>query len=308
MNNSNCSRPVIPVINIAMGVTSNYITPAYVTLCSLLENSKEYFFDIYIISEDLDYSFFKKLEIEYACKIIACKIQENIFGKLQQGHLNEGTLFRLLLDKFIPHHLEKVLYLDADIIVNDSINELISISFEANQLASAVNCNISKRYLKELNISADKYFNAGVILFNYSACIAAGIFEKSRELHSKHRFTFLDQDVLNLTLSGNVYYISSKWNYDFYRVKSEMLQHNNVELDDKKVIHYTGRYKPWHYFNSNPYDYLYKRYYVMAFGKNIEILKDNNFAHYVIFKLTKAIYKNRILSRMFYWYRQKLRT
>ena len=116
---------------------------------------------------------------------------------LYEQHLkqnaNEGcycspyTLLRLLAD-LLPMP-DKLLYLDADIMVCKDIGLLYDLDVETVEYAAAR--DHYGKYLVNPN-----YINAGVLLFNMKLCRQTGIFEKSRELLRMKKLMFADQSAL----------------------------------------------------------------------------------------------------------------
>jgi len=116
---------------------------------------------------------------------------------LYEQHLkqnaNEGcycspyTLLRLLADLLpLP---DKLLYLDADIMVCKDIGLLYDLDVEAVEYAAA-----RDHYGKYLINPG--YINAGVLLFNMKLCRETGIFEKARALIRRKKLMFADQSAL----------------------------------------------------------------------------------------------------------------
>ncbi|WP_459175816.1 glycosyltransferase family 8 protein [Ewingella americana] len=276
---------ISPKLHIAMGITSNYTMHAYVTLYSLLSNNRNVPVVVYLLSNTVGSHVYENLEKEFNCQVIECHVDNSVFEQIDcgNGHLNQGTLYRLLLDKYIPNNTERVLYLDADIVVNCSIKDILDLKFDEKNLIAAVICNVDKKHLYDIEVKPESYFNAGVILFDFKRCIKDKIFERTRELIKSRKFKYLDQDVLNIALEGRVMLIAPTWNYDYYRVKTDLLNGQKIiSKDSRKIFHYTGRYKPWNKLDPNPYGILYKEYYKKAFNKDV-ILENNHSLYSALF-------------------------
>ena len=99
----------------------------------------------------------------------------------------KSTLLRLLADLLpLP---DKLLYLDADIMVCKDIGLLYDLDVEAVEYAAA-----RDHYGKYLVNPG--YINAGVLLFNMKRCRKTGIFEKARALIRTKKLMFADQSAL----------------------------------------------------------------------------------------------------------------
>ena len=68
----------------------------------------------------------------------------------------------------MPKEVEKILYLDADIIVNCDIKELYNIDFEENVIVAVENSDLDNwEYNENIGLNRDNiYINAGVLLID----------------------------------------------------------------------------------------------------------------------------------------------
>ncbi|MGV2389886.1 MAG UNVERIFIED_CONTAM: hypothetical protein LVR29_21425 [Microcystis novacekii LVE1205-3] len=90
------------------------------------------------------------------------------------GHVTIAAYYRLLIPYLLPPSLEKVIYLDCDLILKEDLNNLWKIDVDNQYLLTVqdMGCPLvsSKNGLKtyqELQISPDTpYFNSGVMILN----------------------------------------------------------------------------------------------------------------------------------------------
>ncbi len=293
--------------NVVIGVNEKFKKSAYVMLYSLLRNNKKLDFEIHIISDYLELSYFKELENDYNCKLHLYKIDTNDISKLNFRHIDTSTFYRLKMDEYLPRDIDKLLYLDSDIIVDGSIDDLLDTEFNDNELVAAVECKISTKHLESINFRGNYYFNAGVIYFDYQKCLRMNIFKKALEelKRSEDKYIFMDQDVLNIVLKNNVKFISPKWNYSTFFAVSELLGKNEIDTEPK-IIHYTGIYKPWNYVNINKYSYKYLNYYKELFDEEVKV-NDKTLLNKLkkIFKL--SLYKFYLSRKLIFLIRNKYR-
>lgn len=255
----------------------NYNIQAATSILSLLRKvDKE--IDITIIHKNKK-SFKKYLKIISKEKFLR-KIKmfnfnlENItFPNLNNKHISEATYYRLFIDKVIDgeHKLGKVVYIDSDIICLNNplnyLNDYFNVLEDENILLGAKTDSFDKQY-------KFKYFNAGVLVFDYSKWIQNNIFESLRKiLYQKEiNFQYWDQDVLNYFFKGNYKEIDEALNFEI-----EITEDNHYHLIIEKLIflHYLGNKKPWHvsnliYKNSHVYQEVYSN----IFGKKYFLLPD----------------------------------
>ena len=163
--------------------------------------------------------------------------------------IDDGSYFGLetysrLFGAFkVPMEVEKLLYLDADMICTGDIAELYDINFDDKLWCAALDIGIEEEDLKRLQFSEnDKYVNAGVLLINV---------KKFRQLYNESDMTnlimknikfikYCDQDFLNKEFKKTIKIIDSKYN-----LLAKCIRYK--ELNEKPlIVHYAGSVKPWH--------------------------------------------------------------
>lgn len=98
-----------------------------------------------------------------------------------RGRWSGATLARLYMDLHIPDYIERLLYLDADVLAVAPVDELFAMDLQGKALAAVddyVMAFPEKAGARQRKIGmgqGGRYFNAGVLLFDWSAC-------RSREL------------------------------------------------------------------------------------------------------------------------------
>ena len=183
------------------------------------------------------------------------------------------TYLRLLLPELLPEY-EKILYLDADIIVMDSLSKLWEFPLGDSSIAAAIDTiSILKgtailEHFKALQLpERHVYFNAGVLLLNLKVLREMQLFEIVKEWTQKHSELMgnSDQDVLNAILAGSVSYFDLRWNLQAPLIAPIKLgwkcskEHINA-VSNPAIIHYITSRKPWRKEFKIPYQQLYFEY------------------------------------------------
>lgn len=125
-------------INIALGMTQNWQRFARVTIASILLNASskdEYHF--YIMSNEFtqdDKRDFIKLSLIKDAEFEFLKMNEADFEGVIHDWLGVSSSYRLKLSSITD--LDKVLYLDSDIVILKNINELYSIDVSDYYMAA----------------------------------------------------------------------------------------------------------------------------------------------------------------------------
>ena len=164
---------------------------------------------------------------------------------LYETHLRENanescycspyTLLRLLADLLTMP--DKLLYLDADVMLNKDAGLLYDIDVSSVEYAAAR--DHYGRFLIQPN-----YINAGVLLFNMKKCRETRIFEKSREILRRKKLPFADQSALiRSTTCRKV--LPHSFNDQKFLYKSTVVRHFSKRLFYLPYPH-TENVKQWH--------------------------------------------------------------
>ena len=173
-------------------------------------------------------------------KVILCDVTELYETHLKQN-ANEGcycspyTLLRLLAD--LTDMPDKLLYLDADIMLNKDVSLLYDMDIEGYEYAAA------RDYYGKFFINPG-YINAGVLLFNMKKCRETGLFEKARELIRVKKLTFADQSAIIRSTTRRKL-VSQRFNDQKYLHKKTVIRHFSKRLFWLPYPH-TDNIKQWH--------------------------------------------------------------
>lgn len=191
---------------------------------------------------------------------------------------NPIVLSRLFLCSYLPDHMERVLYLDCDIIVNHSIKELETVPFGTNLIAAVPELYMpaEKKALIGLG-KKETYYNAGVLLANLALWRKEGAEEVFMEYYRKMKGQLLynDQDILNHCCKGRILTLSHTYNlspnlfyFPAYFIKRLQPAYDTSSPEEYKrilaspaIIHYMGDERPWIAGNRNRYRRQYEYYF-----------------------------------------------
>ena len=157
------------------------------------------------------------------------------------GWASIANYYRLSAPLVIPKDIQKILYLDSDLIVRKSLNDLWNTDLTGHALAAVADLG-EKLRAEELGLPAgSKYFNSGVMLLNLGFWRQYRGYERLITFiqDSPAKLKYWDQDALNVIFAGCWIELPVQWN----------VQHN---VDDDygtpgpDVAHFCGEIKPWH--------------------------------------------------------------
>lgn len=271
-------------INIALASDNNYAQHVSVVMKSILENTNyKNKIRFFLLSDSIDVDKLSKLQEtiqETGAKLIVCELStyKNFEKIYTSGHISKAAYFRLDIANILPRDVEKVIYMDVDLIVLKNIVDLWNFDMQGKPVAAVPDFGImaSKRLMKQkqevIGLRAnEKYFNSGVVVMDLVQWREYDYSTRVIDLAVNGNFPHHDQDALNKLFMDNWIELPLSWNvippiFDLLpkvlfnrKFRKDALQaRNNIA-----ILHYAGRYKPWEFplrvgFNDRYYSYLEK--------------------------------------------------
>lgn len=159
-------------INILVTLDRNYIPYLNVMLSSLLHSNPDCSFDVYLLHSSLTEADTVSTvrALGNADKLILVNADEvRLEGAPTTSRYPKEIYYRFFAAKYLPESLNRVLYLDPDLIVNSSAKELYSIPMEGCYFAAASHTGPLLQKMNELRLGMEDkspYINSGVMLMN----------------------------------------------------------------------------------------------------------------------------------------------
>ena len=235
-----CSE--LNVINIAYGIDDNYARCMATSIASFCINNKNKNFCFYIVASDLSDKTKTKLKVlakDYNINIIIYEINKDFFRDMPIIHeISLATYFRILLPNLVLD-VDKLYYIDADIICLKDADVLFNISLEDNIIAAVPDSGrMNNKRNKALNLKQHIYFNAGVLIIDIKKWNNNKISDKILTVINKYKniIKYEDQDALNIVLSKKVKYISKIFN---------CITLSDVDNKEIILLHFANHPKPW---------------------------------------------------------------
>ena len=276
-------------LNIVFTIDEKFVQHFSVTLISLLENNRDINLNIYVIHDIANLTSLNQVaelaRQNYSNVINLIAIDSSLFARFKTNlHYSKAVYFRLLFTEILPHDIDKILFLDADIV------------FDGLQLL-AVSDHGFEGHIKRLNkmgFPIKKYFNAGALLINLKGWRQIGAAQDLISLADQYmdKLSWWDQDILNMYFYDRWELMDSKYN-----TVGEKLSDNNPPV----IIHYSGPFKPWLYLHTPNYKNLYWKYIKLTPFKNATF-PDANLKNMIIknyYILQKAYFPNFDLLKIF---------
>ena len=279
---------MLDTINILYTTDHTYIKPMLVSLYSLLENNQDINVIIYIVCDKFELEDYKKVEYiinkfknsnVYFHRFEKIKkiIEEYEIPNWKESQIANARVFFTSSVKDV----DKLLYLDSDTIVVDSLSGLD----QYDDTIHMVQDLMSKSYWKNLDSSLDKYCNSGVIWIDVDKWKENKCDNKVVDaIKSDINYTYPDQDLLNIALKDDIELLPPE--YDLFSIDAYynnfLLQqyykrmgierYSKVEMKNAKespiILHATPLfpYRAWEVNNIHPYSEIYDEYLMKIFG------------------------------------------
>lgn len=243
-------------MNILISVNANYFEAARVMLRSLFFHNKNSDIVIYLFYSDLNIQELKMLRLlieQNKGTLFVKKIDDDVMKNVPVSFLSKETYYRLMAPSILPQNLERILYLDVDMIVVGDIREIYEADF-LDRLFMAVPDTSSGIEVVKKNLHMKKgstYINAGVLLLNLELLRQEFNLEEALDYARKYpnRVPNCDQDVINGLYSDRIGYLEWMYNYEarFHSISEILVWPFQCRklMRRIKIIHYMGAGKPW---------------------------------------------------------------
>jgi lipopolysaccharide biosynthesis glycosyltransferase len=259
-------------INIALAFDDNFWAPAYTVMRSICLSTKRkpdlvfHLLHMPLSGEhrhDLD-----GITREFGARLVYVPLaQSDLFDFVTSGlpasaQWPKVVYARLLLADLLPIEIERVLYLDCDMLVRRPIEQLYEMDLEGKPLGAVPDAlspflmgRRDMRQNKDIFDLSDPYFNSGMLLADLVQWRRINVKAEVAAIAAKDWLPrlYYDQDVLNLVFRGRFLSLEWRWNTIDAQAAHEGL--------DPAILHYTRRAKPWGVLSGILHSSAYARWY-----------------------------------------------
>ena len=207
-------------INVAYWADEQFTKYVYVSLFSILINMKsEDNLHCYLLTKTPNkyVSLLKRLEYKFQnFELDVVSINETNVDQIQTSwelsYLNSATFYRFFVN--LIQWIDKIIYLDSDIIVNSDISELFQENLDKKivGVCSDLPGDYISPHIDELWLKKKKYFNAWMMVINLNKWKRDQVSERCIKLLRERIYKFNDQDVLNITLQDDIKWLPGNYN------------------------------------------------------------------------------------------------
>ena len=272
------------ILEVVYAANDSYARHLGVSLCSLLDRNQDMEgIRVHILSRGIsreNKERLKEIGEQYGRKIVFAEI-ENLEDKFEHpvdtGGYDISILLRLFMAEVLPPDLNRVLYLDCDTVIVQSLKKLWTVDLRDCIAGAVMEPTIYKEVKDSIGLGEkDPYFNSGVLLIDLKKWREEEIQKKLLAFWKKKggKLFASDQDVINGTLKGRILSLPPRYNfftnYRYFSYRALVRASHTyrsvtpAELRDAKrhpfVIHYMGDERPWIAWNLNHYRRAYEIY------------------------------------------------
>lgn len=261
-------------IPICFSANDKYVPILAVSLSSIIENSRpENNYDIVVLMTSISDENQVKLRMlisnhaNFSLRFI--NVGPYVYGYSfytesdpTNTKFSDEIYYRVLVPSLMPSY-ENVIFLDADVVILDDISNLLR-DYYGNCLVGAVrdyegisNCygknyEKTKYRISELGIkNFDNYFLSSVLVMNIKKFNELFDVKDLLNLAVSKNWKQYDQDLFNFLCQDHLQIIDASWNFmeDIYGTYQTLPKQLFAEFlaseENPKIIHYSGKRKPW---------------------------------------------------------------
>lgn len=311
-------------LSIIYQLNEKYVPFAGVSITSLLENNKEASsITIYVLGESISPESKQKLTEaveKYGRRVFFPNTTSLLLRFKKLGMIPyRGTYsvyLRLFFPELIPTDVERAIYLDADTIVDGSLEPLSNFDLKGKSVGMVLE-SITDDYKTMIGMStSSEYYNSGMILYDVDKWKTNGYCDKIVHHAQSIRSSYIgDQDFINIVCEGDIFRLPPKYNFqpshkryttkqyftcfgsDPYYTPSEV-EESSTDVAIYHCYRWLGDF-PWNRDNLHPFNEVFDKYLKMSLWKDYKKEKAGFDRLIVIEKLLYRMLPKIIFIRVF---------
>ena len=260
-------------MNILVAINKSYTSQMVTLLKSIEKTNKNKEINVYVLNREIEAleeeNILKKF-INNNIKINFIKIDNKEIEKfpVYEKRYPVEIYFRLFATKYLPKDINRILYLDVDTIVINSLDKLYNMDFENNLFIGSTHINKNLHNFNINRFGVDKnyfYVNTGVLMMNLEELRKIPVEKEVISFIKKYKTKLMlpDQDIIFALYGNRIKEVDSLiYNLGDRDIrKYNLLNKEQIDLDWVKkhsvIIHYYGRNKPWNKNYNGILNYFY---------------------------------------------------
>ena len=247
-------------IDVTCSTDDKYVQHCCAMLCSLFENNKEHKVIVYLLHHGLSNDSQELLHLladRYENEIICHDVNPDVFDgvELNPTHtwLSKAAFYRFLIPEIAPSDVNRVLYLDCDIIVLSDISPLFKLAIDEYGIAAIKDSSpFERKHRDVMGLELDdRAFCSGMMMINLAYWrehnCQQQLFDYARK--EKDNLVMEDQDILNFVFRKKWFQLPYKYGKTPLTVAP--VDKNQRWFDiyefvyEPCIYHYAAHVKPW---------------------------------------------------------------
>lgn len=256
-------------IHIALAADRKYLPFAAIAVASAAVNASRpvVFHFLHENLSDRELQVFDFLKQFPQASLSVHRIGDAFFRSWPAMRWSRAIYYRLILPDLLPD-LEKIIYLDSDLLVLRDPAELYDTAFEGTSCMAVVT-KVAREHAELLGIPPERYFNSGVLVFSPAEWKRTGCVDRFKQCISEYgdRLKYPDQDILNLVFQNSIRFLHPRWNVITSTFRNEPVPCCSARevtdaLAHPGIVHFTGSHKPWRLWKTfrHPYSLAMRKY------------------------------------------------
>ncbi|MFS8047588.1 glycosyltransferase family 8 protein [Rhizobium sp. BR 314] len=261
------------VVNIAFGLDLAYLPHAAVVVTSITANAPGARFHFLILHDGIAAEDRTKFEFcGSGHSFLWLEINDPaVLTMSGKRHISRATYFRLMIGELAPSHIQRVIYLDADLVVKGDIRELYAVNLDGRSVGAVSDVGMDYQLFARrfgLPFQHLGYFNSGVLVLDLNNIRRDGDFQRALDLlqDRPEDLEYADQCALNVVFWQRWAQLDVLWNVQ----RRTLMPHEGKpcfatagEMKTgrrPKIVHFTEYNKPWSLDGWHPLIWLYYDY------------------------------------------------
>ena len=269
-------------IHLLVTFDTNYIPPFQTMLTSAVQNTPGRKFHVWLLHSAIPQEDLTRLS--GFCQTLGVPLTPLVMDRRLfadapiSNQYPQEMYYRLLSPLILPREVERVLYLDPDMLIINPLRPLWEMDLYGKAFAAASHTGLTEMAngINQMRLDTEhEYFNSGVMLIDLTAARKLVTAEDVFACVSEHEKELIlpDQDVFNILYGKETRPVEDVlWNYDVrnyskYLIRSTGKHDLSWVMRNTAVLHFCGRNKPWHEDYKNPFGMLYLHYMNLTLRK-----------------------------------------
>lgn len=312
------------MIDIVVASDSNYLHLVSICAASFFETNPGEMLHLHLLSNGIKESELNALKaiVEKHGSIFSVYPIEDLRQRLSVDvphTISVTTYARLFAGTILPKGLDKVLYIDCDIMFNGEIKDLSEIDLGNCLVGGVLDPLISRTYKKEIHIPQNEpYINAGVLLISLNRWRCENLEQKFIDylVANGGKVHHHDQGIINAVCAGRKKILPPQFNVmansicypwkSLHKINTPFYSHDEYTkgISHPSIIHFTGAIwgRPWVRGCTHPYATKFLEFKGKTIYKDIPLQPNHQS---ILHRIEGPLY--RLLPfALFKWYMQSI--